>query len=163
MSSVPRGFVFAVAMVVGFAHSLRADVVELKNGQRVDGILKLADQSAVTIEVGGQAVTFKTEQVKAIYFGSVGTPATAAASPINDALGPAKKSLRPTQRRKLAGWVQTPSVSAAGGPVIWRSSVGRRGIAAVGDGPDTAATSDPGNCARAATVRVSAHLGAAPP
>ena len=60
--------------------------------------------------------------------------------------GPAKKSLRPTQRRELAGLgPERPSPSAACGPVIWRSSVARRGIAAVdARRPDRAAVADPG-------------------
>ena len=77
--------------------------------------------------------------------------------------GPAKKSLRPTQRRELAGWVQSDlRASAACGPVIWRSSVGRRGIAAVRRDDQTAAAVAHSRARpRAAALRVLAHLGAA--
>ena len=54
-----------------------ADVVELKNGQRVEGAFKSADEVSVRIEVGGQTVTFKPEQVRAIYYGAA--PATSSA------------------------------------------------------------------------------------
>ena len=47
-----------------------ADVVELKTGQRVEGTLKQADQTSVSVEVGGQVVTFKAEQVRAVYYGA---------------------------------------------------------------------------------------------
>jgi hypothetical protein len=56
-----------------------ADVVELKTGQRVEGTLKQADQASVRVEVGGQVITFKPDQVRAVYYGlapAAGPPAT---------------------------------------------------------------------------------------
>ena len=47
-----------------------ADVVELKTGQRVEGTLKQATPASVSIEVGGQTITFEGDKVRAIYFGS---------------------------------------------------------------------------------------------
>jgi hypothetical protein len=52
-----------------------ADVVELKTGQRVEGSFKQATSEGVVIEVGGQAITFELERVRAIYFGTA--PASA--------------------------------------------------------------------------------------
>lgn len=48
----------------------RADVVELKTGQRVEGTFKQATPAGVVIEVGGQIITFEQEKVRAIYLGS---------------------------------------------------------------------------------------------
>ena len=77
--------------------------------------------------------------------------------------GAAKKSLRPTQRRELAAWVQsTFAVScvrachlAQFSRAAWYRRVDARG-------PGAAAVAHPGARARAAAVRVHAHLGAAP-
>ena len=66
------GFVFATAAA--------ADVVELKNAQRVEGTFKGADEGSVRIEVGGQSLSFKREQVRAIYFGSA--PVAASPAPL---------------------------------------------------------------------------------
>src|SRR5260370_36143805 len=60
-----------------------ADVIELKTGQRVEGTLKTATPASVTVEVGGQAITFEGDKARAIYFGAApvsrgvqsGTPA----------------------------------------------------------------------------------------
>jgi len=48
----------------------RAEIVELRNGQRVEGALKRATSDSVIIEVGQQTVTFKAAEVRAIYYGS---------------------------------------------------------------------------------------------
>jgi len=67
-----------------------ADVVELKNGQRVEGTMKQADQTSVSVEVGGQTVTFKAEQVRAIFYGSAPTSSPAALSQESEALAALK-------------------------------------------------------------------------
>jgi hypothetical protein len=46
------------------------DVVELKTGQHIEGTLKQATGTSVVIEIGGQAITFPAEKVKAIYYGT---------------------------------------------------------------------------------------------
>ena len=74
----------AIALVLAAVPAL-ADVVELKTDQRVEGTLKQADQATVTIEVGGQAIIFKAEQVRAIYYGSA-PPTAPVAEPASDAL-----------------------------------------------------------------------------
>lgn len=58
-----------------------ADVVELKTGQRVEGTFKGADDTAVRIEIGGQVLMFKPEQVRAIYYGAAPASTSPAASP----------------------------------------------------------------------------------
>jgi hypothetical protein len=47
-----------------------ADVVELKTGERVEGVVRGADSAAVRIEVGGQVLTFRPDQVRAIHYGT---------------------------------------------------------------------------------------------
>jgi hypothetical protein len=94
------GTVTLTVMLVGFsAAAAHADVVELKNGQRIEGALKQADQATVTVEVGGQIVTFKAEQVRAIYYGSApaqSTPTTnvSGATPATNAAGAALTALK---------------------------------------------------------------------
>jgi len=61
-----------------------ADVLQLKNGDRVEGVFRQADQVSMTVEVGGQFVTLAADQVQAIQFGDSppianATPSTAAA------------------------------------------------------------------------------------
>jgi hypothetical protein len=58
-----------ILLLVAFA-TIRADTVELKTGEKIEGKFKQATQAGVVIEVGGQAVTFGIEKVRAIYFGS---------------------------------------------------------------------------------------------
>jgi hypothetical protein len=62
-----------------------ADVVELKTGQRVEGTLRQADQATVSVEVGGQVVTFKAEQVKTISYGAA-SASTSQSAPASEAL-----------------------------------------------------------------------------
>jgi hypothetical protein len=61
-----------------------ADVVELKNGQRVEGTFQQATPSGIVIEVGGQRIVFKQGQVRAIYFGSA-PPSSSSAAPVTSA------------------------------------------------------------------------------
>ena len=63
-----------------------ADVVELRSGQRVEGVFKGADDSAVRIEVGGKIMTFAPSEVRAIYYG-VAPAAPAAVAERDEALG----------------------------------------------------------------------------
>jgi len=91
MARIRLALIVAVAIVGVLVDRLGADVIELKNGQRIEGTLKQADQSTVTVEVGGQSVTLKAGQVKAIYYGTAAgtTPAagtTTAPSPATAAL-----------------------------------------------------------------------------
>ena len=74
-------------LVAGAAY---ADVVELKTGQRVNGILKQATPASVSVEVGGQTVTFAGDKVRAIYFGAVAPTATQPDRPREDAMSALK-------------------------------------------------------------------------
>src|SRR5262245_7081297 len=99
------------APVVGALASLlvaagaAADVVELKDGRRIEGKFKGASSAIVAIDVGGRTVTFEFEEVRALYFGplepsppppvpsaqpAVPTPVPppAAASPVPEAPAP---------------------------------------------------------------------------
>jgi hypothetical protein len=69
-----------------------SDVVELKTGQRVEGTFRGANSDSVTIEVGGQAITFEREKVRAIYLGSAPTSQV-----IPSALDEAMKALKGLQ------------------------------------------------------------------
>jgi hypothetical protein len=44
--------------------------MELKAGERVEGVVSGVTSSTVAVEVGGQTLTFEREKVRAIYFGS---------------------------------------------------------------------------------------------
>jgi hypothetical protein len=62
------------AIVIGLALALvaspaPADVIELKTGQRVEGTFKQGTPTRISLEVGGQTITFEVEKVRAIYFG----------------------------------------------------------------------------------------------
>jgi len=48
--------------------AVHAEVVELRNGQRIEGKLQQATSAGVFIEVGGRALTFPADQVRAIYY-----------------------------------------------------------------------------------------------
>ena len=63
-----------------------ADVIELKTGQRVEGTLKQATPAGVSIEVGGQTITFEGERVRAIYFGTAPAPIVAQPTPRDEAM-----------------------------------------------------------------------------
>lgn len=57
-----------------------ADVVELKTGQRVEGALKQATRAGVSIEAGGQVMTFPAQKVRAIYYGTAPAPPAGSSS-----------------------------------------------------------------------------------
>src|SRR5215471_934220 len=59
-------FVLGVLMLARCAH---ADVVELKDGRRVEGTFKGASPAIVAIDVAGRTVTFPFADVRAVYFG----------------------------------------------------------------------------------------------
>jgi hypothetical protein len=51
-----------------------ADVIELKTGERIEGTLKQATPASVSVELGGQTITFEGEKVRTIYFGAAPAP-----------------------------------------------------------------------------------------
>jgi hypothetical protein len=56
-------------LLVAFA-TVRADTVELKTGEKVEGKFRRATDAGAVIEVGGQPITFALDKVRAIYFGN---------------------------------------------------------------------------------------------
>jgi hypothetical protein len=60
------------------ASNLKADTIELRSGERIDGTFKQATSAGVVIDVAGQAITIPIEKVKTIYFGA---PPSQPASP----------------------------------------------------------------------------------
>jgi len=84
-----------------------ADVLELRGGERVEGVLKEATPAGVTIEIAGQSIKFDGSIVRAIYFGSPASlppplPAPASLQPSSPKAPPSAagllqlvKSLRP--------------------------------------------------------------------
>lgn len=72
---------FAISVLATlYAVALRADTVELKTGERVDGAFRQATAAGVMIEIAGQAMTIPLAKVQAIYFGPA-KPAAASAAP----------------------------------------------------------------------------------
>lgn len=63
-------------LIILAASSAFADVIELRSGQRVEGMLRQATPASVSVEVGGQTITFTGDKVRAIYFGAAPTPKT---------------------------------------------------------------------------------------
>lgn len=49
---------------------LNADTIELKTGEKIEGVFKQAGSAGTVIEVGGQPVTFPMDKVRAIYLGT---------------------------------------------------------------------------------------------
>jgi hypothetical protein len=64
---VKRGL-FVALIMAGLGSAATAEVVELRDGRRFEGKLQQATQMGVLIEVGGQALTFSADQVRAIYY-----------------------------------------------------------------------------------------------
>jgi hypothetical protein len=56
------------AIIACLGSAAAAEVVELRDGRRFEGKLQQATQMGVLIEVGGQALTFSADQVRAIYY-----------------------------------------------------------------------------------------------
>ena len=97
----------------------RADVVELRSGERVEGTFKSADDNAVRIEVDGRLVTYPPHEVRAIYFGPA--PAKVAPAPVpiverDDAIG-ALGGLRSVAQRTVTYQEYAPRVNEVKGVV----------------------------------------------
>jgi hypothetical protein len=59
----------SVLVLLTLARCAYADVVELKDGRRMEGTFKGASPAIVAIDVGGRTVTFPFDDVRAVYFG----------------------------------------------------------------------------------------------
>jgi hypothetical protein len=64
----------------------RADTLELKTGERLEGTFKQATSAGAVIEVGGQNITVPLDKLRAVYFGSAPKPF--------DNVSPADESMR---------------------------------------------------------------------
>lgn len=80
-----------LVLVAGPAH---ADVVELKDGRRVEGTFRGASPAIVAVEVGGRTMTFPFEEVRALYFGSAPAPQPTAPEPGPSGPAPAVPSTK---------------------------------------------------------------------
>jgi hypothetical protein len=92
-------FALPLLMSIGQFYPAVADVIELKTGQRVEGALKQATPASVSVEVGGQMITFEGEKVRAIYFGA----APAAAASVPSLRGDAMRALKGLQSATEGG------------------------------------------------------------
>jgi hypothetical protein len=72
----------AAFLVLLAASALASDAIEMKTGERVEGVFKEATSAGVVILVGGQPLTIPLEKVRAIYLGASQTaqPSTAEVS-----------------------------------------------------------------------------------
>ena len=73
--------------------SLRADTIELKTGERVEGTFKQATSAAAVIDVGGQPITIPLGKVQAVYFGVAPVRTAMSQAPSQEAMD-ALKALR---------------------------------------------------------------------
>jgi len=94
----PASFTLLLSLILALVVVAYADVIELKNGQKIEGAFKGADASAVKIEVGGQTITFRPDQVRSIHYGEAPS-AVAATSPAAEAL----RALKALQSVTTAG------------------------------------------------------------
>jgi TonB family protein len=69
-----------------------ADVVELKTGETIQGVLKEVNGTKVVIEVGGQSIAFERAKVKAFYVGT--PPATPSGKVTTNRPGPAADAIQ---------------------------------------------------------------------
>ena len=93
---------FLFLLFGSFQQLVRADVVELKTAERIEGNLKQATGVTVAIEVGGPEIRFATDKVRAIYFGAASSlgPSTAQQQ---STLDTARKALNPIQSMTSVG------------------------------------------------------------
>jgi hypothetical protein len=72
-----RSVMTLVAFLLLASMVAAADIVELKSGERIEGTFKGANDVSVRIESSGRLLTFKPEEVRAIYYGAeLGAPTT---------------------------------------------------------------------------------------
>ena len=86
----------SLLVLVLAASPARADVVELKDGRRVEGTFRGASPAIVAIEVGGRTTTFPFEEVRALYFGSAPAPPPVPPEPAPSGPAPPNTSSKET-------------------------------------------------------------------
>jgi hypothetical protein len=86
---------FAIAILVTLsALTLRGDTVELKTGERVDGVFRQAGAAGVVIEIAGQAVTIPLAKVQGIYLGAAKPAVASTVPPLSGEVLDALRALR---------------------------------------------------------------------
>ena len=80
-----------LALAMWSPRSASPEVIELNGGDWVEGTLKEATPAGVTVEVGGQTITFAADRVRAIYYRASGDQAPTAGTPPR----PPSASVRP--------------------------------------------------------------------
>jgi len=75
------------------ALNLTGDTVELKTGERIEGVVRQSSTTGVVIEIAGQAMTFPMDKVQAIYYGAA-TPRHSAESSLDQEVLDALQGLR---------------------------------------------------------------------
>ncbi len=95
---------------MAFVCVAKSDTVEMKTGERTDGHFKQATEAGVVIEIGGQAVTFPIDKVKAIYFGSAAEMAKPAVPPASDEALDSLKALQSVASMGVSYRDYTPKV-----------------------------------------------------
>jgi hypothetical protein len=104
------------AVLVSFmmvAVPVRADVVELKDGRRLEGTFKGASPAVVAIDVGGRTLVVDAQEVRAVYFGPAPAPTPS----------PAPPSAPPAEAPAPAGEPPRPSSQSAPSPVPQSAAV----------------------------------------
>jgi hypothetical protein len=74
IAAKPMTLVLGLAVLLCSVPPTHADVIELKTGERIEGTLKQATPASVSVELGGQTITFEGEKVRTIYFGTAPSP-----------------------------------------------------------------------------------------
>src|SRR5207249_4209048 len=89
--SIARAASHGALLLVGLATLARADVVELMNGQRLDGRVDHVTSSVVVLHRYGGVITLARDSVRAIYLepGTAGAPL--ARPVIRDAVDPVRR------------------------------------------------------------------------
>jgi len=100
--------VLGLLMLAPCAH---ADVVELKDGRRMEGTFKGASPAIVAIDVAGRTVTFPFADVRAVYFGEA-----AVAKPAPEPTATVEPAARARDATAALAALQAVQASAAQSP-----------------------------------------------
>ena len=71
--------------------AVRACVIELKTGERVEGVFRQVTDDGAVVEVAGQRISIPLAKVNAVYFGTPGTRTTASVKLFQEALDALKE------------------------------------------------------------------------
>jgi hypothetical protein len=112
-----RHLIAALISVLPFVwlHPTSADVVELRAGERVEGVLKEATPGGVVIDVAGQSIRFEVSKVRAIHFGSPAPPPPKPGSSPPASVSPPKP---PSPAEGVLQLIQSLRSAVAGGTTL---------------------------------------------